>query len=757
MRSVLIIISLLTGACGVTFAQGAKAAFPALIPLPVAASYNTDSFFITTHTIVKADAGCEPLAALLKGYVAQEGGITLEGEGRNRIVLHTDSAIVTQQEGYRLHISREEVSITAHDAAGIVHGIETLRQLWHRTNGPALALPGAVVNDYPRFAYRGMHLDVSRHFFSVDFIKQFIDQLALYKINNFHWHLTDDQGWRIEIKKYPRLQSVAAWRDQTMIGHKKELPHRFDGKRYGGYYTQEQVKEVVAYAAARHINVIPEIEMPGHALAALAAYPALGCTKGPYKTAQFWGIFDDVFCAGNDSTFLFLQDVLDEVMALFPSSYIHIGGDECPKVRWANCPLCRQRMKEEHLADEAALQSYFIRRISNYIHSKGRKLVGWDEILEGGLAPGATVMSWRGVEGAIAAAKQQHHVIMTPEDKLYFDYYQSLYPEEPTAAGGYTPLEDVYAYDPLHAAGDTALLPYIAGMQGQLWSEYFDTEAQVQYMAYPRMLAFAERAWSPQATRDYPAFLQRVKAQQPLLEMLHIHAAATAEEITYKTDSIAKGKLFISLHTAAAAGEIRYTTDGSAPGVNSPVYSAPLEISQSCTLKAALYQHNSQVYRTFRQSFFINKATGAAVTLKQPPNTKYAGGNSLLVNGIAGSNRYNDQQWLGFSNRDLDGVIDLGSEQVIRQVGAGFLNYHWQKMWPPVSLEFEVSADGIHFKPLTGTNAFPVNGINNIRLKIPPVKARFIRVLARSHGVIPVGEYGAGGNSMLLVDEIIIN
>lgn len=748
-------------------AQEKKAAAPAaLIPLPVSASYNSDSFFITSHTAVVADPGNETALVLLQGYIAGQTGITLSTHGnsrtnvtqvKDRIVLHIDTVPVKQPEGYRLHIARDEVAITAYDAAGIIHGIETLRQLWHRKDGAVLTLPGAEIYDYPRFGYRGMHLDVSRHFFSVNFIKQFIDQLALYKINNFHWHLTDDQGWRIAIKKYPRLQSEAAWRDQTMIGHKKELPHRFDGKKYGGYYTQEQIKEVVVYAAARHINVIPEIEMPGHALAALTAYPSLGCTKGPYKTAQFWGVFDDVFCAGNDSTFIFLQDVLDEVMELFPSAYIHIGGDECPKVRWAHCPACQQRMKTEHLADEDALQSYFIRRISEYIHSKGRQLIGWDEILEGGLAPGATVMSWRGVEGAVTAAKQQHHVIMTPEDELYFDHYQSLYPEEKTAAGGYTPLQEAYLYDPLHAAGDTALLPYIAGIQGQVWSEYLDTEAQAQYMIYPRMLALAERAWSPQTVRDYPAFLQRVKAQEPLLKQLHINAAQTAEEITYTVDSIAKGQLFIGLHTDAVGAEIRYTTDGSKPGVKSNLYKGPLRISKSGTLKARVFQQQQPLYRIFQQTFSINKATGAAITLKEPPNTKYAGNVNLLVNGIEGSLRYNDQQWLGFSKRDVDAVVDLGSEQTIQQVGADVLNYHWQKMWAPASLEFETSADGIHFTPLTRAVAFPVNGSNKIRLQVPPVKARYVRVLARRHGIIPAGEYGAGGNSMLLVDEIIIH
>lgn len=762
MKRVLL-ISLLIGVCNTAMSQGKEAAAKAaLIPLPVTAVYNTDSFFITPHTRLVADPGNEGALALLRNYISEatSGALAQTEAGAAQttpaIVLHTDTLLVQQPEEYLLHITGKQVLITAYDAAGIVHGIESLRQLWHLKGAAQLALPGAVIRDYPRFGYRGMHLDVSRHFFPVSFIKAFIDQLALYKINNFHWHLTDDQGWRIEIKKYPALQSVAAWRDQTMIGHKKELPHRFDGKKYGGYYTREEIKAVVAYATERHINVIPEIEMPGHALAALTAYPSLGCTKGPYKTAQFWGIFDDVFCAGNDSTFIFLQDVLEEVMELFPSAYIHIGGDECPKVRWAHCPACQQRMRQEHLADEHELQSYFIRRISNYVQSKGRKIIGWDEILEGGLAPGATVMSWRGVEGAVTAAKQQHHVIMTPEDELYFDHYQSLYAEEQTAAGGYTPLEEVYNYDPLRAAGDTALLPYIAGMQGQVWSEYLNTIPKAQYMIFPRMMAMAERAWSPQTVKDFNDFSRRLKAQYPLLQQLHIAAADNFEEINFTADSLAPGQLYISLHTTDPAAVIRYTTDGSTPGQRSKLYRQPIQLTKSSTVKAMLYQQGQPTHRLFHQSFGINKATGAGITLKQPPNTKFSGDASLLVNGISGSDRYNDAQWLGFSGRDLEAVIDLGTEQTIREVGANCLNYHWQRMWAPVSLEFEGSADGIHYAPLAATTSFPVNGINKIRLPLKPVKARFVKVLARNKGVIPPGEYGAGGNSQLLVGEVVI-
>ncbi|QJB32493.1 family 20 glycosylhydrolase [Chitinophaga oryzae] len=732
-------------------AQRKRVAAPAaLIPLPVAASWTADSAFVTAHAEIKAMSGLEKDAALLKSYMERVGSRPVSNRITAAVILSIDSVVVKQPEGYLLQVTPQQVKLTAHDAAGIGHGIATLQQLWKPAAGGGLVLPGAMITDYPRFGYRGMHLDVSRHFFSVDYIKQFIDQLALYKFNNFHWHLTDDQGWRIEIKKYPRLQEVSAWRDQTMIGHKKELPHRFDGKKYGGYYTQEQVKEVVAYAAARHINVIPEIEMPGHALAALEAFPALGCTGGPYKTAQFWGIFDDVFCAGKDSTFLFLQDVLDEVIALFPSSYIHIGGDECPKVRWKQCPACQQRMKAEHLEDEDALQSYFIRRISDYVNRKGRKIIGWDEILEGGLAPGATVMSWRGVEGAVMAARQKQQVIMTPEDELYFDHYQSLYPEEQTAAAGYTPLEAVYGYEPLVTAGDTALLPYIAGIQGGIWSEYLSTETKANYMIYPRLQATAERAWSPATVRDYDDFTQRLTA-------LTGDRYTTWREINYKLDSVGRGSLYVTLHARQPGAVVRYTTDGSVPVAGSPVYKGRIRICHSAVLQARLFVQGKPAGRLFRQPFEVYKSTGARVTLQQPPNTKYTSDAALLVNGVAGTHRFNDGQWLGFSARDLHAYVDLGSVQEIKLLGANVLNYHWQKMWAPESLVFEVSADGKNFERVVAADSFPVNGTNQVRLTVKPVQARYIKVTAVNKGVIPAGEYGAGGRAMMLADEIIVN
>jgi hexosaminidase len=365
----------------------------------------------------------------------------------NYIRLVIDSVGVSFQEGYILQVGQNHVLITGHDRAGVFYRLQSLIQMVAQSGNNTIS--GCIIEDHPRFAYRGMHLDVSRHFFSAATIKKWIDVLALSKINVFHWHLTDDQGWRIEIKGYPALQTVAAYRNETLIGHKKEIPHVFDGKRYGGYYTQDEVRDIIHYAADKHITIIPEIEMPGHALAALAAYPSLGCTGGPYQTATFWGIFSDVYCAGYEEVFSFLQEVLDEVMALFPSKYIHIGGDECPKQRWRDCPKCRKRMSEENLKDENELQSYFIKRIEKYLNSKGRQIIGWDEILEGGLSPGATVMSWTGEQGGITAAMQNHQVIMTPEKYVYLDYYQSLYKDEPLAGGGYLPLNKIYEYEPL--------------------------------------------------------------------------------------------------------------------------------------------------------------------------------------------------------------------------------------------------------------------------------------------------------------------
>lgn len=734
-------------------ARQQRPVLPALIPVPVKAQYGQGFSLISKQTAIDAGSELKYEVALLNELVQQNLGYTLpviENTNRMSVKLRIDTLLVKEPEGYHLE-SNGNIRITARDGAGLIHGIQTLRQLWSVQQG-ALKVPVANVHDYPRFDWRGMHLDVSRHFFPVSFIKQYIDLLSLYKFNTFHWHLTDDQGWRIEIKRYPKLQSIAAWRDETMIGHKKELPHRFDGKRYGGFYSQEQVKEIVQYAAARHITVIPEIEMPGHAQAALAAYPGFGCTGGPYKTATFWGVFDEVFCAGKDSTFTFLQDVLDEVIALFPSQYIHIGGDECPKTRWKACPHCQKRIKEEKLSNEDELQSYFMGRITKYLQSKGKQVIGWDEILEGGLAKGATVMSWRGTGGAVEAARMNHDAIMTPEDEYYFDHYQSLYPTEPVAAGGYTRMKDVYNYDPLPDSIDTGLLKHIKGIQGQLWSEYLPTEQQAAYMLLPRAIALAEVAWSPAASLHYDDFLLRVRKQDAILKRIGLRMANNFDEITYTTGKVLRGSLSFHFHSNLREAVIRYTSDGSLPDKNSRVCRGPVQAGgRNGVVRAQLFRNGMPWGRMFELPYNINKATGAKISV----SGKDEDAASKLVNGLSGTHRYNDNQWIRCT-KDVEAILDLGSSDTITEVGANVLNYAWQRMWPPVSLDFYVSDNGIDYAKIASFDNFPVNGINKARKTIKPVKARYVKITAQHPGIIPAGKYGAGSTAMMMIDEFIL-
>jgi hexosaminidase len=453
------------------------------------------------------------------------------GTGSNSIALLIDTAAGTGKEGYLLEVTGRRIVLKASSASGLFHGVQTLRQLLPpqvETEGGLAGevppmVPACVIRDEPRFAYRGMHLDVSRHFFSVDEVKRYIDILALHKFNTFHWHLTDDQGWRLEIKKYPELTATGSQRSETLTGHGGRSPYTYDGTPYGGYYTGEEAREIVRYAADRFITVIPEIEMPGHAVAALASYPWLSCTGNRLTVQTRWGVFDDVYCAGKDTVFAFLEDVLDEVMDIFPSEYIHIGGDECPKVRWENCPDCRKRMRDEGLRDENELQSWFITRIEGYLNSHGRKMIGWDEILEGGLAPEATVMSWRGIAGGIEAAKMGHEVIMTPTSHLYLDYYQCEPEGEPLAIGGYSPLEWVYSYEPLpeELTGDEQA--YVKGLQGNVWTEYIGSMSHLEYMAFPRAFAIAETGWTPAMKKDFEDFLARFTFQRERYDLMKIN------------------------------------------------------------------------------------------------------------------------------------------------------------------------------------------------------------------------------------------
>ncbi len=497
----------------------------AIIPAPVSFTELSGNFTFTEKSRIilspfnnETKLAADFLCQLVKNPTGWNPVVT---EGKKPVkgsVFMTLDTAVRNNEGYILTVTPKKIIIQAKSAIGLFYAVQTLRQLMpvevenqKVIEGINLIVPACYIKDEPRFAYRGMHLDVGRHMFPVDYIKRYIDMISMHKMNTFHWHLTEDQGWRIEIKKYPKLTEIGAFRNETIVGHPGKKPYVFDGKRYGGYYTQDEVKEIVAYATSKFVTIIPEIEMPGHAMGALASYPELSCTGGPFEVFTSWGVVDDVYCAGKEETFNFLENVLSEVIDLFPGKYIHIGGDECPKARWEKCPLCQKRMKDEGLKDEHELQSYFIQRIEKFLASKGRKIIGWDEILEGGLAPEATVMSWRGTSGGIAAAKQKHDVIMTPNKYVYLDYYQCEPEGQPLAIGGYLPLERVYSYNPMPSELTPEEQKYILGIQGNVWTEYIPTPEHMEYMAFPRAFAIAETGWTPERLKDFDDFLSRLE------------------------------------------------------------------------------------------------------------------------------------------------------------------------------------------------------------------------------------------------------
>jgi len=502
-----------------------------VIPYPAEVERTGDSLTFAGAPVIvtvnPADARLEVLAQDAVEMLGESAGvqasmaISAPASG-GAIVLALDSAFPdTSREAYALVSDGGGVRITARGHAGLFYGVQTLRQLLRAAPPDGWTVPAVRIADRPRFAWRGLHLDVARHFFPVAVVERYIDLMARYKLNAFHWHLTDDQGWRIAIKRYPRLTSVGGFRKETMVA-KNFDPYVGDGVPYGGFYTQDQIREVVRYAAERYVTVVPEIEMPGHALAALAAYPELACTKGPFEVGTHWGVFEDVLCP-KERTFTFLANVLTEVMALFPGRYIHVGGDEVPQTRWHQSALAQAVMRRERLANEDELQSYFMRRIEKFLAAHGRRLVGWDEILQGGLPPEATVMSWRGTVGGIAAARAGHDVVMTPGEYLYFDHYQGDSTTEPLAWGGFVPLEKVYQYEPVPDSLTPEQARHVIGLQGNMWTEYVPDARELDYMVYPRALALAEVAWSPKDERDWTSFQARLPAALTALGRAGVH------------------------------------------------------------------------------------------------------------------------------------------------------------------------------------------------------------------------------------------
>lgn len=590
-----------------------------VIPQPVSVEERAGTYRIDPQTTIIYEKGNIDLRAICEKLSDQIEELTgfhldvMEGNRSNakgNIYLGLDKKLDTLgDEGYRLVVDENGIEASAQREAGVFYAAQTIYQLvpTNRSDEEVLAsaeIPAVEISDKPRFGWRGLMLDVGRYFYSVDFIKEYIDNIAMHKMNTFHWHLTEDHGWRIEIKKYPKLTEVGAWRQGTQFSRFHEDINR---NAHGGYYTQEQIREIVKYAQDRYVTIIPEIEMPGHATAALVAYPELSCTGGPFTIPEHWGIQKEIFCAGNEQTFEFLEGVLTEVIDLFPSPIIHIGGDEAPKDRWEVCPKCQKRIQEENLKDEHELQSYFITRIEKFVNSKGKKIIGWDEILEGGLAPNAMVMSWRGEKGGIAAAKLKHDVIMTPNTYAYLDYYQGEHDFEPRAIAGFLPLEKVYSYEPHHESFTDEEAAYIKGVQGNVWAEYIHTPEKVQYFAFPRAAALAEIAWSPASKKDWTSFKRRIEDQYKRYGLAGMNYSTSAYDVWIDSSIDTLGSVAnVSLRTQSYQPEIRYTVDGTEPTAESPVYKDSFTVSLPGTVKAATFRDGERISHRSARSFYIN-------------------------------------------------------------------------------------------------------------------------------------------------------
>lgn len=776
----------------VVSAQTSPKASYSVVPLPekVELQPQNGTFVLSPSTrIVYSTKADRRNAAFLQQFVAERTGWMLplaKKVGKAPAIVLSSTTKDVPAEGYRLHIDQKTVNIAASSSAGTFYGIQTLRKsLPHLTQRQrasltqqgTIALPSVDISDAPRFAYRGAMLDVARHYVTPDSVKRYIDMLALHHINKFHWHLTDDQGWRIEIKQLPELTTIGSRRAATVIG---KNTGKYDGIPHGGFYTQAQCKEIVAYAAERNIEIIPEIDLPGHMLAALAAYPDMGCTGGPYEVGQIWGVSDDVLCAGNAKTYAFIDKVLGEVAQLFPATYFHIGGDECPKTRWKSCPKCQAFIKMHHLEAEGKhtaeerLQSYVIRHAENTLARYGKRIIGWDEILEGGLAPNATVMSWRGEKGGIEAAQSGHDVIMSPNTYLYFDYYQAKdAKQEPFGIGGYLPLERVYSYEPFPAVLKPEEAKHIVGVQANLWSEYFKTYRHVEYMALPRLAALAEIQWRPQGVRQYNEFLQRLPQLFDLYREQNYNFARHYYDITAQYTPI-EGGIRATLRVNDPNDAIFYTLDGTTPTPQSQRYSTPLDLKGETRFRAVAFHTfpneagtgtTTQRSHIEAEDFHFSKSTARSITLAQDahPSFKFAG-EKLLVDGLVANNtNHNSGRWMGFYTKPMEAIIDLGSNATVQQVAFNTCVEKGSWIYDTRHVEIAVSSDGKTWKTIVTKDFAPLteqdaNGITPHVFDFAPTTARFVKVLAQPESSIPAWHEGAAGHpGFLFVDEITIN
>ena len=728
-------------------------------------------FVLTADTKLiypEGDAALQQYAGFLQEYIKKQTGIEVkvapnQNDEANTISLSQNYSN-DNKEAYQVTITANNITINGASKAGTFYGVQFLRKSIPVQKVSKVTFPAKIITDKPYFAYRGAHLDSARHFFSADSVRIYIDMLALHNINKFHWHLTDDQGWRFESKKYPELTVVGSTRSQTMLGKEWD---KFDGKPHSGFYTQQEMKELVKYAAERNITIIPEIDLPGHMVAVLATYPKLGCTGGPYKVRETWGVAEDVLCAGNDETYDFIKNILEEVTEIFPSEYIHIGGDECPKNSWKKCPKCQAKIKAlgikgdaKHTAEEY-LQSHIITFAEEVLAKKGRKMIGWDEILEGGLAPNATVMSWRGIGGAIEAAKSNHDAIMTPMSFCYFDFYQTdKTDKEPLAIGNYLPVERVYSFNPYPEALNKEQQKHILGVQANIWTEYIQTFKHVEYMALPRMAALAEVQWvDPSKPKDYQAFLQRLMRLLPIYE---VEGYTYAKHIFDLRAEVKPGVDEINVTFSCLQDTpIYYTTDGSEPTKNSNVYKEPLKLTQNTNLKAKVFGKEGE--SEFNQEFFFNKATVRPIEFLSKPTQNYAyNGAITLVDGRKGGTNSRSSEWLGFSEAPCEALITLKDNTLVKEVSFNAFIETGDWIYPPTNFEVWGSKDGKNYE-LIGKASYDMpkehfKEIKTYSLSFPEKEVTYLKVKINEVNKIPTFHEGAAGKpGFLFIDEIQVN
>lgn len=705
-----------------------------ILPTP-AVFQTTNGQFISSGALLIDPSGITPdLTLAIKDYSLWANGIQVTPFVQNPMVQFKKLNNV-KQDSYSINIA-DKITISYSSDASCFYAWVSLLQLVQMEDGQ-LVFPKCFVKDYPQFQWRGLHLDVSRHFFTVEEVKRFIDLMAYYKFNTLHWHLTDDQGWRIEIKKYPLLTEIGAYRDSTVENHYTTQPRTYNKTRYGGFYTQEQIKEIVNYAGARYIEVVPEIEMPGHARAALAAYPQYSCTGQAQDVEGLWGIFDDIFCAKEESI-LFLQDVLTEVLPLFPSVYVHIGGDEAPKTRWKECPKCQSVIKENGLHDEHELQSYFIGRMDAFLTQKGKKLIGWDEILEGGLSPNATVMSWRGYEGGKAAAAQGHYVVMCPGSHCYFDHYQGRGSDEPLAIGGYTPLDRVYAFNPIPTDMSVADAAYVLGAQGNLWTEYIPNLAQLEYMTYPRAIALSTTLWS-ETKLPYDKFLSTLmQFHFPFLSKQNVNFSKAALKPELKTTREKNGG--INIQKMPAKGTLASPeVFASIPAAKKKTQNIQLEVEQGSNLapkKINIIQH---------------KALGAQIEFQTPPSPKYDNGSLTLVDGQLGARPWKGNEWLGFDSNSVSFDIIFEKPIRVKEIRIHTLHDPNSWIWAAQTYLIQLNKYGCGNGIADGYSTDEL-----IEISIKDKKVKQIHIVITGLSEIPQGQPGAGNTPWLFLDEIEI-